>query len=80
MGTTGDSYRGPNGPRILSSRTPPIPPFYLEALGIGHAPSAVYIGAWGFSRAQTNQVEMTIDYIRVFQPRNRYADMEPRYQ
>ena len=54
--------------------------FYLEALGIGHAPSAVYIGAWGFSRAQTNQVEMTIDYIRVFQPRNRYADMEPRYQ
>ena len=54
--------------------------FYLEALGIGHAPSAVYIGAWGFSMAQTNQVEMTIDYIRVFQPRNRYADMEPLYQ
>ena len=54
--------------------------FYMEALGIGHAPSSINIGAWGFSRAQTNQVEMTIDYIRVFQPRNRYADMEPLYQ
>ena len=55
---------------------------YLEALGISHTPNQISIGSWSNSNTlgPTTQVELTIDYIRVFQPRNRYADMEPRYQ
>ena len=61
---------------------PNNPTFYLETLGISHAPSKIGVGTWGwdFDSELRNRVGMTVDYIRVFQPRNRYADMEPRYQ
>ncbi len=58
--------------------------FYLEAVGISHAPSSISTGGWNQTanedRPLTNESELTIDYIRVFQPRNRYADMEPLHQ
>ena len=60
---------------------PSTPSLYLEALGISHAPLHMSIGTWNsHPRPLTTQSELTIDYIRVFQPRNRYADMEPLYQ
>ena len=63
---------------------PHDPAFYLEAAGISHAPSRIDIGGWTptpvAGRPLTNQSELTVDYIRVFQPRNHYADMEPLYQ
>ncbi len=61
---------------------PNNPTFYLETLGISHAPSKIGVGTWGwdFDSELRNRVGMTVDYIRVFQPRNRYADMEPLYQ
>ena len=61
---------------------PSNPTFYLETLGISHAPSKIGVGTWGwdFDSELRNRVGMTVDYIRVFQPRNRYADMEPLYQ
>ena len=63
---------------------PNDPAFYLEAAGISHAPKYIGIGGartWPYPNYRlTNQSELTIDYIRVFQPRNHYADMEPRYQ
>ena len=61
---------------------PNDPAFYLEAVGISHRPNKINVGSWTDepSPPLTNQSELTIDYIRVFQPRNRYADMEPLYQ
>ncbi len=53
--------------------------FYLEAVGVSHVPSPINLGVWGYYNGGRAS-EVTIDYIRVFQPRNRYADMEPRYQ
>ena len=63
---------------------PNDPAFYLSAAGISHAPKNIHIGSWaslpGRQQQPTNESELTVDYIRVFQPRNRYADMEPLYQ
>ena len=54
--------------------------FSLEAVGISHVPLPISIGTWGYFAESTSESELTIDYLRVFQPRNRYADMEPLYQ
>ena len=54
--------------------------FSLEAVGISHVPLAIHIGTWGPKISNANLSELTVDYLRVFQPRNRYADMEPLYQ
>ena len=61
---------------------PNDPAFYLEAVGISHRPNNISASNWTdeSNPPLTNQSELTIDYIRVFQPRNRYADMEPLYQ
>ena len=60
---------------------PDDPAFHLEAVGISHAPKNIDIGGWSQGAlGLTNRSELTIDYIRVFQPRNHYADMEPLYQ
>ena len=55
---------------------------YLEALGINHMPISISMSNWtaSSSTVPTNTTQLTVDYIRVFQPRNRYADMEPLYQ
>ena len=63
---------------------PNDPAFYLEAAGISHIPCLMGFSSartWPYSHfPATNESELTVDYIRVFQPRNRYADMEPLYQ
>ncbi len=55
----------------------------LERLGIAHVPARIDLGAWNQNMTAefaTNEARLAVDYIRVFQPRNRYADMEPVYQ
>ena len=72
-----DAERAP----YLVPLDPADPAFYLQAVGVSHAPSFIDISAWGYNiSTTTTQSELTIDHIRVFQPRNRYADMEPVYQ
>ena len=65
---------------------PGDPESVLMQFAIAHSPLSVHFGAWGgFGDHETPGVERTtvrmkIDYVRVFQPRDRYADMEPVYE
>lgn len=54
----------------------------LEQAAVSHAPAPVSFGAWGYPRQQDRTIttRMKIDYIRIWQPQNLYADMEPVYQ
>lgn len=57
----------------------------LEQAAIAHMPLEIILGAWkgkdaALTRGDTILTKMKIDYVRVFQPTNRYADMEPFYQ
>ena len=54
----------------------------LEQVGVQHVPLHFEIGAWSqgmTSEQDTNEVKLAIDYIRIFQPEDNYADMEPVY-
>ena len=55
----------------------------LERVGIAHVPLRIDLGVWNqnfIAQYDTNEVRLAVDYIRVFQPRNHYVDMEPVYQ
>ena len=52
---------------------------YLVNYAVGHAPLPVHIGAWGNNESTSPPPKMKIDYIRIFQPGDRYSDMEPIY-
>ena len=52
----------------------------LVKLGISHIPLEFEALAWGYPTSARIQTKLKIDYIRVFQPVDRYADMEPVYQ
>ncbi len=55
----------------------------LERIAIAHVPLPLDLGSWnqGMTAAfDTNETRLAVDYIRIYQPRNRYADMEPVYQ
>ena len=89
FGNEGDStgarhyLSGPAKEQYFVQLDPDDPAFYLEAVGISHAPKPIHIGSWSTHYADlpaTNHSKLTFDYIRVFQPRNHYADMEPLYQ
>ena len=54
--------------------------FFLEQAGISHMPLSFTFGAFGWTIAEYMTSQVSVDYIRVFQPRNKYADMEPVYQ
>ena len=55
------------------------PASILEQFGIAHMPADFEITAWGYPRdGSTNRFKL--EYVRVYQPRNRYADMEPVYE
>ena len=59
------------------------PDSILGQSAIAHMPLDISLLAWvkGDSlRTERILTKMKIDYIRLFQPRNRYADMEPVYQ
>ena len=54
----------------------------LEQLGVAHVPLDIRISAWGYPRSHDllHVTKLEIDYIRVFQPADGYATMEPVYQ
>lgn len=55
----------------------------MEQASIAHVPLPIAMSVWGFLDADINpyiRTRMKIDYIRVWQPQNRYTDMEPVYQ
>ncbi len=61
----------------------------LEQVGVSHIPMPIFLNVWGWmSRPEEGELgrhpyirkRMTFDYIRVWQPENHYADMEPVYQ
>ena len=53
---------------------------------VGHAPMQIDFGTWrGFGNEQGPEqnrvtVRMRIEYVRVFQPTDRYSGMEPVYE
>jgi len=54
----------------------------LEQVAIGHIPLPIAMSSWGFMdhRHPYIRSRVKVDYIRVWQPENHYADMEPVYQ
>ena len=56
---------------------------FLEQVGIAHMPVQVELLAWGKLTQEahrTMRTQVKVDYIRIFQPENHYADMDPVYQ
>ena len=56
-------------------------PVVLEQVAVSHVPFSIGHATWGFPKYYHNKVlsKFKIHYIRVFQPDNRYTDMEPVY-
>ena len=54
----------------------------LLQAGISHVPMALEFSAWGYPHrnSKTIRSRMRIDYIRVFQPADRYLGMEPVFK
>ena len=62
------------------------PETVIEKVAVSHRPLQFGMVAWSDAgntlteNENTIITKMRIDYVRVFQPRNRYADMEPVFQ
>ena len=56
-------------------------PVVFEQVAVSHLPVFLGHSSWGFPKSYHNKVrsKFKIHYIRVFQPDNRYTDMEPVY-
>ena len=54
----------------------------LEQIGIAHSPLPISLAAFGITSSQHNYIRTKVefDYIRLWQPENHYADMDPLYQ
>ena len=53
----------------------------LEQVGVSHFPLGVWMQPWGDFRFRDRiYVKLKVDYIRVFQPQDDYASMDPVYQ
>ena len=54
----------------------------LEQAAVGHVPLPIALSSWGYLDSANPYIRSRIkfDYIRVWQPENHYADMEPVYQ
>ena len=61
---------------------PDDPDAVLEQAAVAHMPLPIGMGGFGtyLFDGRVIQSKLNIDYIRVWQPRNRYSDMEPVYQ
>ena len=51
----------------------------LEQLGVMHVPMPLRFHVWGWGPSNTAETMVKLDYIRVFQPRDHYSNMEPHY-
>ena len=55
----------------------------LEQVGVAHVPLPLHLNTWSFmvkERQPYIRRHLTFDYVRIWQPENHYADMEPVYQ
>ena len=53
---------------------------YLSQVAVAHVPLPITLVSWGWAPPTTVQGWVDVDYIRVFQPDDRYASMEPVYR
>ena len=51
----------------------------LEQLGVMHVPMPLWFHVWGWGPSSTADTMVKLDYMRVFQPRDHYSNMEPHY-
>ena len=53
----------------------------VRAWALAHVPANLSMVAWGYPDSDDTRIQtrLKVDYIRVFQPVNRYRDMEPVY-
>ena len=69
--------------RYFEYLDPGDPQTILEQVGIGHTPNPIGIGAFGDNLPSSFnylRTKVKFDYIRLWQPKNHYSDMEPVYQ
>ena len=72
--------------RFFEFLEPGDPESVLIQFSIGHMPLNVHFGTWqgfGSTEPPDNNIaraKMKIDYLRVFQPIDRYSGMEPVYE
>ena len=55
----------------------------LEQVGVAHTPLPLHLNTWSYMVKEQQPYirrRLTFDYVRVWQPENHYADMEPVYQ
>ena len=73
---------GPKKDRYFEFTEEGNPDSVLEQAAIAHMPLDISLVVWVKGGFSTERIltKMKFDYIRLFQPRNRYADMEPVYQ
>ena len=74
----GSNVTGAQRDEYFELLDPGDPDSVLEQLGVSHVPASLRLRAWTYIGSL--QPGLELDYIRVFQPENNYADMEPIYQ
>ena len=55
----------------------------LDQVGVAHVPLPLHLSTWSFMVKERHPYirrHLTFDHVRVWQPENHYADMEPVYQ
>ena len=78
---TRNTYTGAERDRFFEFLDEDDPGSVLEQVGVSHFPLAFYMNSWGYMDSSTSiHVKLKVDYIRVFQPRDHYAQMDPVYQ
>ena len=78
---TRHTYTGADRDRFFGLLDENDPSSVLEQVGVSHFPLGFYMGPWGYMDSSTSiHVKLKVDYIRVFQPRDHYAQMDPVYQ
>ena len=79
---TWGTYYGTNHSAWFEYLDPGDSDSILEQVGVAHVPLDLQIVGWGFpgNLDLLHKTRLEIDYIRVFQPEDNYATMEPVYQ
>ena len=82
----GTKYTGSSRNRFFEFLVSGDPDSVLAGFAVGHAPMELDFGSWrgfgnpGGPEQNPPTVRMRIEYVRVFQPADRYAGMEPVYE
>ena len=77
------AYEGAAADQFFEHLVEGDPDSVLEQVAVGHLPLPLNLNTWGWwTKADHPYIRrrMKFDYVRVWQPQNHYADMEPVYQ